>query len=327
MKDLTVQARCCEGADCCMPVLASEVIRPREGADGPLISSYRVQALLPVVAMLAAVTLWGPSFVATKMALQEVPPFTIAFLRFFVASCLLYPLSRISNQHAVLNKDDRRHLFVGGLVGVTFYFVLANLGLNFTTAGDAAMLMAAIPVICLLAETVWFRQTMPWRRGLGIIVSIIGVFMVIRQAPSLGGKAQVLGDLLVLAATVCWAAYTLIGRTLNRVPKLTLVAHQAMYGMLMLLPFALFEMGQWQKPSLVPCLSILYLGLMCSAATYLLYNYALKELAASQVSAFLNLVPVIGVVAAVLLLGEHVQPIQIIGGAVILVGVAVSTRT
>jgi drug/metabolite transporter (DMT)-like permease len=327
MKDLTVQARCCEGADCCMPVLASEVIRAREQAGVPLISSHRVRAVLPVAAMLAAVSLWGPSFVATKMALQEIPPFTIAFLRFFVASCLLYPLWWISNQRTVLNKEERRHLFLGGLVGVTFYFVLANLGLNFTAAGDAALLMAAIPVICLLAETVWFRQSMPWRRGLGIIVSIIGVFMVIRQAPSLGGKAQVLGDLLVLAATLCWAAYTLIGRTPNRVPKLTLVAHQAMYGMLMLFPFALFEMGQWQKPSLIPCLSILYLGLMCSAITYLLYNYALKALAASQVSAFLNLVPVIGVLAAVFLLGEQIQVIQIIGGAAILVGVAVSTRS
>lgn len=122
-------------------------------------------------------------------------------------------------------------------------------------------------------------------------------------------------------------SFTLIGRTLSQVPKLTLVAHQAMYGMLMLFPFALFEMGQWQKPSLIPCLSILYLGLMCSAVTYLLYNYALKALAASQVSTFLNLVPVIGFLAAVLLLGEQIQLIQIIGGAVILVGVAVSTRS
>jgi drug/metabolite transporter (DMT)-like permease len=326
VKDLTAVARCCEDACCCTPPLTSDVIRPGEQAGGRLRSSRRVEAALPVVAMLGAVSLWGPSFVATKVALQEVPPFTIAFLRFFVASCLLYPLWRISNQHTVLNRNDRRLLFLGGLVGVTFYFVLANFGLNLTTAGDAAILMAAIPVICLLAETVWFRKAIPWRRALGIIVSIIGVFMVIRQAPSLGGGAQVLGDLLVLAATLCWAAYTLLGRTLNRVPKLALVAHQALYGMLMLFPFALFEMGQWQKPSLVPCLSILYLGLMCSAITYLLYNYALKELAASQVSTFLNLVPVIGVLAAMFLLGEQIQPIQILGGGVILVGVIVSTR-
>ncbi len=326
MKDLNVLARCCEDPDCCVPPLGPGVIRSRGEAGGLLGCSRRGQAALPVVAMLAAVTLWGPSFVATKVALQELPPFTIAFLRFFVASCLLYPMWRISSRNNVLDRNDRRRLFLGGLVGVTFYFVLCNLGLNFTTAGDAAMLMAAIPVICLLAETVWFRQAMPWRRGLGIIVSIIGVFMVIRHAPSLGGGAQALGDLLVLAATLCWAAYTLIGRSLNRVPKLALVAHQAFYGMLMLSPFALSEMGQWQKPSLVPCLSILYLGLMCSAITYLLYNYSLKALAASQVSTFLNLVPVIGVLAAVILLGEQIEPIQIIGGGVILVGVVVSTR-
>jgi len=327
MKDLTVRARCCEDLDCCTPMLTPEVIQPREWAGVPIISSRRVQAILPVAAMLAAVSLWGPSFVATKIALQEVPPFTIAFLRFFVTSCLLYPLWRISSRDTFLDRSSRRYLFFGALFGVTFYFVLSNLGLSFTTAGDAAMLMAAIPVICLVAETLWFRQAIPWRRGLGIIVSIIGVFMVIRQAPSLGGMDRVLGDLLVLAATLCWAAYTLIGRTLNRVPKLALVAHQAMYGMLMLSPFALFEMGQWQKPSLIPCLSILYLGLMCSAVTYLLYNYALKALEASQVSTFLNLVPIIGVIAAVLLLGEQVQLVQMIGGAVILVGVAVSTRS
>jgi len=277
--------------------------------------------------MLGAVSLWGPSFVATKMALQEIPPFTIAFLRFFVASCLLYPLWRVSDRNTVLHKSDRCHVFLGALVGVTFYFLLANLGLNFTTAADAAMLMAAIPVICLLAETIWLGNAIPWRRGVGIIVSIIGVFMVIRQAPLSGGESRVLGDLLVLAATLCWAAYTVIGKRLNRVPKLAVVAHQAMYGMLMLSPFALLEIGQWQAPSLVPSLSVLYLGLMCSAVTYLLYNYALKVLAASQVSTFLNLVPVIGVVAAMFLLGEEIRPIQMVGGAVILVGVAVSTRS
>lgn len=70
-----------------------------------------------------------------------------------------------------------------------------------------------------------------------------------------------------------------------------------------------------------------YLGVMCSALTYLLYNYALKTLAASQVTAFLNLVPVAGAAAAVLLLGEHLQPMQLLGGAVILAGVAISTAS
>jgi threonine/homoserine efflux transporter RhtA len=71
-------------------------------------------------------------------------------------------------------------------------------------------------------------------------------------------------------------------------------------------------------------LAVAYLGVLCSAATYLLYNYALNTLAASQVTAFLNLVPVAGAGAAALLLAEHLQPTQLLGGAIILAGVALT---
>src|SRR5574337_1592713 len=86
------------------------------------------------------------------------------------------------------------------------------------------------------------------------------------------------------------------------------------------------ESARWQKLSPVAGLGILYLGLMCSAITYLLYNYALKGLAASQVSAFLNLVPAIGVITAMLLLGEQIRVVHILGGVVIIIGVIVSAR-
>ncbi len=326
MKREVASVRCCEDARCCRPRPLSKFLLQLQRVRSRLRSSRRVQAALPVIAMLAAAGLWGPSFVATKVALREVPPLTVAFLRFLLASCFLYPLCRISYPGTELNWSDHRRLILGGLVGVTFFFVLENIGVSLTTAGDASILMATIPVICLLAETLWFRKTTNWRRGKGIIVSIIGVCMVIRQAPSSGGEAQVAGDVLVLVATLCWAAYTLLGRALNQYPKLILVSHQTVYGMCMLSPFALSEMGQWQIPSSLACLSILYLGIMCSAITYLLYNYALKELAASQVSTFLNLVPVIGVMSAVFLLDEQIYSIQIVGGAIILVGVAVTTR-
>jgi drug/metabolite transporter (DMT)-like permease len=301
-------------------------IRSLQRAGASLRSSRRLRAGLPMVAMLAAVSLWGPSFVATKIALREIPPFTIAFLRFFIASCFLYPLWWFSSEHTMLSADSRRHLLLGGLIGVASYFILENLGVQLTTAGDAALLMAAIPVICLLVEAVWFRQAIPWRRGLGIVMSILGVFLVIGQAPALGDQGRLLGDVLVIAAALCWAVYSLLGRTLNQYPKLTVVAHQTMYGTLMLSPFALSEIARWQGLSWITGLSVIYLGLMCSAITYLLYNYALKALAASQVSTFLNLVPIVGVVAAMLLLGEQIQSIQILGGGVILAGVFLSTR-
>jgi len=188
-------------------------------------------------------------------------------------------------------------------------------------------LTAAIPIICIMIETIWLRQSIPLQRSLGIVLSILGVYLVIGQAPSIGSGGRIAGDLLILAAALCWAIYSILGRNLNQYSKLTVVTYQTIYGTLMLFPFAASEYSQWHGLSLATCLNILYLGLMCSAATYLLYNYALKTLTASQVSTYLNLIPLIGVVTAMFLLGESIQFIQILGGGVILAGVAISTPT
>jgi drug/metabolite transporter (DMT)-like permease len=225
------------------------------------------------------------------------------------------------------SRPSRRQTLLGGLVGVTLYFTLENLGVQLTTAGDAALLMAAIPIIALVAEAVWFKQPIHWRRGVAIVVSIAGVFLVIAPASGLGGTNRLLGNLLVLVAALAWAVYSIIGKSLQQYSKLTVVTHQSIYGTLMLLPLALTEAAEWQPVTLTGSLSILYLGLMCSAVTYLLYNYALKTLAASQVTAFLNLVPIIGVITAAMVLSEPIHPIQALGGGIILAGVIASTRT
>lgn len=320
----------CAVAGCCGPVALPQVRAGVEPARRPgrwqaAAAAARGRAWLAVAAMLAAVTVWGPSFVATKVALRDLPPLTVAFLRFLVASSVLYTMWRLSPEAARLDRATHRRLFAGGLLGVAGYFILENLGVQRTTAGDAALLMAAIPVIALLAEALWLKQPVSLKRGAGIAVSFAGVFLLIGRARAAGGGNRVAGDLLVVAAAFLWAAYSLHGKTVTQVPKLTVVTYEAIYGTLLLAPFALAESPHWRPVSLGSALAVAYLGVMCSAVTYLLYNYALKTLAASQVTAFLNLVPVVGAGAAVLLLGEHLQPVQLLGGAVILAGVALST--
>ncbi len=320
----------CAVAGCCGPVAVPQVRAGLEPASRPgrwqaAAAAARGRAWLAVAAMLVAVTVWGPSFVATKVALRDLPPLTVAFLRFLVASGVLYTVWRLSPEAARLDRATHRRLFAGGLLGVAGYFILENLGVQRTTAGDAALLMAAIPVIALLAEALWLKQPVSLRRGAGIAVSFAGVFLLIGRARATGGSNRVAGDLLVVAAAFLWAAYSLHGKSLNHVPKLTVVTYEAIYGTVLLAPFAVAESPHWRPVPLGSALAVAYLGVMCSAVTYLLYNYALKALAASQVTAFLNLVPVAGAAAAVLLLGEHLQPVQLLGGAVILAGVALST--
>lgn len=320
----------CAVAGCCGEVPALGVptrLEPARwrGHVQPAAVALSGRAWLAVAAMLAAVTLWGPSFAATKVALRDMGPLTIAFLRFLVASCVLYPVWRRSRERIRLGSATHWRLFAGGLLGVSGYFILENLGVQRTTAGDAALLMAAIPVIALLTEVIWLKQPLGLKRSAGIVLSFAGVFVLIGRARAAGGSNRVLGDLLVIAAAFLWAAYSLHGRTINHVPKLAVVTYEAIYGTLLLAPFALLESPHWRPLSPASVLAVAYLGVMCSAATYLLYNYALKALAASQVTAFLNLVPVTGAGAAVLLLGERLQLVQLLGGGVVLAGVAIST--
>lgn len=319
----------CAVAGCCeATAVRDQLPDPVPGGPGrvaAVAAAVRGRTWLAVAAMLGAVTLWGPSFAATKVALRDLPPLTIAFLRFLVASGVLFVLWRRSPQAAHLDGATHRRLFAGGLLGIAGYFILENLGVQRTTAGDAALLMAAIPVIALLAEALWLRQPVSLKRGAGIAVSFAGVFLLIGRARAAGGGNRLAGDLLVLAAAFLWAAYSLHGKSVTHVPKLTVVTYEAIYGTLLLAPFALAEATHWRPVSPVSALAVAYLGVGCSALTYLLYNQALKTLAASQVTAFLNLVPVTGAAAAVLLLGEHLRPAQLLGGAVILAGVAIST--
>ncbi|HEY5990448.1 MAG TPA: DMT family transporter, partial [Streptosporangiaceae bacterium] len=168
-------------------------------------------------------------------------------------------------------------------------------------------------------------QPISLKSGAGIALSFAGVVLLIGRARAAGGSNRALGDLLVIAAAFLWAAYSLHGKTINHVPKLAVVTYEAIYGTLLLAPFALLVSPRWRPVSPASALGVAYLGVMCSAVTYLLYNYALKTLAASQVTAFLNLVPVAGAGAAVLLLGERLQLVQLLGGGVILAGVAIST--
>jgi drug/metabolite transporter (DMT)-like permease len=244
----------CAVAGCCASVAVREApagLQPasRPGRRQAATAAARGRAWLAVTAMLAAVTMWGPSFVATKVALRDLPPLTVAFLRFLVASSVLFLLWRRSPQAARLDGATHRRLFAGGLLGVAGYFILENLGVQRTTAGDAALLMAAIPVIALLAEALWLKQPINLTRGAGIAVSFAGVFLLIGRARAAGGGNRVAGDLLVVAAAFVWAAYSLHGKSITHVPKLTVVTYEAIYGTLLLAPAALAESARWHAVS------------------------------------------------------------------------------
>jgi drug/metabolite transporter (DMT)-like permease len=282
-----------------------------------------------VLALLITVTIWGTTFVATKVALRDIPPFLLTLLRFLLACVVLAPVAW--NEHR--RRGGRLAwgaLALAGLFGGGLYFSLQNLGLVYTTAAKASLILASIPALTALCAVLWLRERMRAMRLAGVAASVVGVaVLVLADRAAAWGGGSLLGDLLLVATALSWALYsTLVKGLERRSTPAVLSGATVAFGALFLLPFAAYEAAQ-RLPSLPPLggwLAIAYLGLVASTVPILLWNYALRQMDASEAAVYVNLVPVVGVASAVLWLHEAVAPAQLLGGALVLAGVWAAGR-
>ena len=279
---------------------------------------------LAVAALLVTVSIWGTTFVITKVALRDVPPFTLTLLRFLLACLILLPLAWLEHRRAG-GPLAWGPLVLAGLVGGFLYFALQNIGLVYTTASKASLILASIPALVSLLSALLLRERVGLRRWAGVVASVVGVAIVVladRTATWHGGGP--IGDFLILATAISWAVYTVLAKGLERrATPAVFSAATVGFGALFLLPGAGYELltRPPAAPTLAGWLSIAYLGLIASTLPFLLWNYALTQIDASEAAVYTNLVPLVAVVSAVLLLQEAVVPAQLLGGLLIVIGV------
>lgn len=277
---------------------------------------------LPTLAILATVGFWGLSFTSSKAVLNTgFPPLTMVCMRFIIASLILAPLYRRLEPGRGVRRQDRLPLVLSGLLGVSIYFFFESQGIKLTSASNAALIIATIPVFTVCAEFLLNRTPIRWHQGLGIALSILGVYFIARRSQSHFPQA-LLGNLCMLGACLCWVAYILISSRLkDRFSGLGLTAYQALIGAAFLLPAALLERRAWVFDNPLVWLNLLYLGLFCSALSYFLYLYGLRHLGSVVTSTYVNLIPLVGAVGGVAILGEAFSWAQAAGGLGIIAGV------
>jgi drug/metabolite transporter (DMT)-like permease len=280
-------------------------------------------------AILAAVSvsvIWGLSFLSTKVAIASLPPMTLATARFVVAVLVLLPIAFFMRLDLRFRLRDLPLMAAGGLFGVSLYFLCENNGIALLTASESSLVIATIPVITMLVDRAVLKSAIARRSYVGAILSFAGVALIV--APSLGGASasSIEGFLFMGGAALCWVAYALVTKPLSgRYSGLSISFWQCFFGLLGCLPFAFAEAPTFEGLGPAVILNVLYLGLFCSAAGYLLYIAAMNNLGAGATSVFLNLVPVVSVVAAYLLLGERLGGMSLAGGAIAVAGVYLAT--
>jgi drug/metabolite transporter (DMT)-like permease len=280
-------------------------------------------------ALVAVVLLWGMSFTSTKIILNTgFPPLTIAFLRFAAASAVMFAILRMKEKRIAVSNADLLPLALSGLLGVTLYFFFENRGIRLTTASNASLIIATIPVFTVAADMVFFGHRVPLYKMGGIGLSIAGIYVLVRAGrgpgPALAAGGEFAGSVLMLGACFSWVAYIILSKKFTfRLSRLVVTSYQFLFGSLFLAPLAFLERGSWVPMGFGPWLNLLFLTLLCSAAGYFLYQYGLFRLNPTTVSSYINLIPVFGALSGIVVLGERLLLMQVAGGIAVITGVLI----
>lgn len=286
--------------------------------------------LSAIILLVVAMIIWGSAFAVTKASLAEVPPVLFAFLRYVIASFLLVALVVFSGK---LDKIPRpvpwMAIALMGASGVFLYTVAYNISLVYTSAAQGALVQSFIPIVTALFAVFFLKESLSPIRLLGISVSIGGIFLIMFFAEgSADAPNTFLGNAMMLLSVILWAAYTIFAKRLAEFDPLVITTGATLIGTILLAPAALYEIGGTNFPpiSALGWTGVIYLGVFSSAGAMLLYNRSLQHLNAGQTANFLNLMPVVAVIIAVVFLGESPTMWQIAGGTLVLFGVWISLQ-
>ncbi len=284
---------------------------------------------VPVAAVVGSAFVWGTSFTISKIALRFIPPLSLAWIRFVLASAILLVWLLLRHEDLRLSRRASGTMLLGGVLGYTLNHIFENVGLTLSTASEISLMMGVFPVLSLLVESLVYHKRFSRAAVAGIALSVIGVLLIVdprslRDGPN--GK-RLLGDGLVILSGICWAFYSILVKNLSPDYSASKTAmFQMFFGSVVLLPLiGLFERPVYPVPSST-IWAVAYLAVFCSVGGYSLYNYGVARMQSTQAVNILNLIPVFGIMTSSILLHETASAIQLAGGAVVLIGVVLSLR-
>ena len=288
----------------------------------------------PYLLLTLTALFWSGNMVLGRGIRDDIPPVTLAFWRWVIAFACVLPLAlpHLKAQWPVL-RAGWRPIVLLGLLGVGGYNTFAYVALQHTTATNAVLLNSFIPIATIAISWAFLKRHLSRLQTLGVAVSFCGALAIIAR----GDPAVLLqlslnrGDVWMIGAVLIWAIYTvgLQWRPAGVHPMLMLAALIAV-GLGALIPAALWELlvtGRTMTTSFVTLPSVLYVGIFPSFLGYIFYNRGVAEVGANKASLFIHLMPVFGTLLSIAFLGETPQGYHLAGIALILAGIALTTRT
>jgi drug/metabolite transporter (DMT)-like permease len=275
-----------------------------------------------------AAVLFGSSVVAVRVAVQEIPPLSLAVLRFGQGGVLLVFVLLLVGARDLLRvkRHDLPLLLLLGAVLFTVFPVTFNASLRLIEASGGALILATIPLWSVLLARIARSERLAPRQLVGVFLSLGGVALALaeRGLGSQGGLGSLVGDGLMLVTALCGAAYGVLAqRAFARYKALTVTTYAMVLGTLLLLPAALVEglVGVLPQLDRQTVALLVFLGMFGGALGFFLWTFALTRLTPTQVAVYINLNPLVAMVLAAALLAERLTIIFVAGFGAVLLGV------
>ena len=295
-----------------------------------------------LLAALAASTIFGFSFMFSKMALDVAAPTVLLAFRF---SASFVMMTLMIGVNALIGRLRGRPLFAFSLRGKpigtlillgiaqpTLYFIFESYGILYTSSAVAGTIIAVVPVMCILVDLLILREKVRLRQILCAVFCVGGVLLV-----DLGGEVKVslLGMLFLILTVACDVAYYALSHKAGehfRPLEVTYVMFTV--GMVVFVPAALIQGAGDMANTFLPAIhsgafwaAVIFLGVISSLIAYSLLNFTNAHVSVSEASLFSNVTTVVSVLAGVILLNEPFGIWQVLGVAIILICVYLANRT
>lgn len=291
--------------------------------------------ILVFVLLIGINLLWAGSSLAAKIALQTLPPMTLAFTRFSAAALLMYGVAVFRKVDLRVARSDWGAFWSMGVLGLAMTYLLAYQGLRLTTASNFALLHATGTVFLSVLAFIFLGESLPRTKILGIGLGLVGVYLIISNGliiQPFSHCAQ--GNLLIALALAFESSSSIVGKKLvARYPPLSVVTYQMLSGAVVLAPFSAYEMTRQiasGQPLVLPpagaLWSLLYLIVPCTVLGYWIWFSVLDKCDASTMSVFLFIQPVAGAALGAYFLGDKITPYTVAGAFLVLMAVGFVNR-
>lgn len=284
------------------------------------------QTQLAIIALIVANIIWGATAPILKWTLEDVPPFTLSFIRFFVSALILFPFT----VHKLkIKREDIMLLLYLSVIGLGIRIAYNTYGLTLTTSINSPIIASAAPIFLILGSVALLHEKAKKKVINGTVLSLLGVILItVFPAITKGFDKSILGNIFFMVSMGLSVVYILLLKQLSpKYSALTILFWMFTLASVSFLPFTVIELARTNFTQLLHPHALIGMSfgtLFSTIFAYILNLYGVRFITASEVGIFTYVDPIIAILVASQLLGEHVTSIYLIGSLFVFLGIFIA---